>query len=391
MSCRTEFAGALSYRFCPDPPPVLADRVRAVLRARLVDEITEDPIAVDAGLRTSVQGLHVHRVTGGNVGLIGQPARLFPDLGSSAVDLDLSIEASGYLPLTLTRSLGPVIGFPAVFAALDVGDIALHRQAVALRGRCVQRASLAPVVVSGATVRIDGVWFTFPPANVSPALLMQPANLVHLAPGFYAERSAGAVSVRQRDLLPVAGQDKRLLLPAVIGTSRVRLSDRIGLAVGTPLRIDAADAGRVEDVVIDHIDLTFSDDQPAWLTLAYPLAHTHIDGALCMATTPQPAGAVNGLIRDAISGDECAFLDGLLGIASGATVEVSDGVTPPEYHQAQRYETLSDADGYFRLPPVARVAMVLLHAERLGLTAPDDSSFAPDYRLADNRITVTFP
>ena len=60
----------------------------------------------------------------------------------------------------------------------------------------------------------------------------------------------------------------------------------------------------------------------------------------------------------------------------------------PEYHQAELYSDVSDADGYFRLPPIARVA---LHAQRLGLTSPPDERFTPDYRLAENRLTVMFP
>ena len=48
MSCRTEATFAQSYRFCPDPPPVAADRMRALLRARLLDEITGEPIEIDA-------------------------------------------------------------------------------------------------------------------------------------------------------------------------------------------------------------------------------------------------------------------------------------------------------------------------------------------------------
>jgi len=391
MSCRTEATVDHNYRFCPDPAPVVADRLRALLRARLLDEITGEPIEVDARLRTDVHGAHVHRVAGGNVGLVGQPARLFPALASTAVQLDLMVEAIGYLPRTLAGTLGPLPGFPAAFAPLELGDVDLHRRAVSVRGRCVQRASLAPAAVSGATVRVDGVWFTFPPPNVSPAMLMQPPNLVHLTPGFYAQRDAATASVQRRDLLPVAGQDKRLLVPASLGSRRLRLSDRIGLAAGMPLRIDAADPGHIEDIVIDALDVTFSDDQPAWLTLAHPLACTHIDGALCMASVPQAAGTGNDLARDAIAGDECAFLASLTAIAEGITVEVSDGVTPPEYHQAQLYETLSDANGYFRLPPVARAAMVLIHAEHGALSPPGDFSFAPDYRLADNRIAITFP
>ena len=179
-------------------------------------------------------------------------------------------------------------------------------------------------------------------------------------------------------------------MPAETGSRRLRLSDRIGLAAGMPLRIDAADAGRIEHIVIDTVDVTFSDDQAAGLTLAHPLAYTHLDGALCMASVPQPAGTGNDLTRDAILGDECAFLASLTDIGASATLEISDGVSPPEYHQAQLYETLSDADGYFRLPPVARVAMVFIHAERAA-SARRRRPGRPRLSTGRNRITVMFP
>ena len=152
-----------------------------------------------------------------------------------------------------------------------------------------------------------------------------------------------------------------------------------------PLIVDDNDPGRRERILIDQVDTASADDQPAWITLAHRLAYTHVDGALCHPGSLQAPGGANALTRAAIPGDETVFLDGLTGLSSGIVVESDDGVSPPEYHEMQLYQTVSDADGYFRLPPVARVAMVLLHAERLGFVSPDDVSVAPDYRVAENR------
>jgi hypothetical protein len=127
------------------------------------------------------------------------------------------------------------------------------------------------------------------------------------------------------------------------------------------------------------------------VTLEYPLAHTHLEHAVCRVATLPAAGPVNGLVRDAIPGDETAFTNALAGVNTGDIVEIDDAAGPPEYHEASVYRATSDVDGYFRLPPIARVAMVLLHAERLGLTPPDDAMVSPEYRVAENRITVMFP
>lgn len=391
MSCRTEFAGALAYRYCPDDPPPAGLRLRAMMRARVLDEITAEPMEVDLALSTTVRDATPRAAGGGLVGLVGLPAQLFPGLAAAGVGLDLRVAAPGYLPLPLSGTLGPLPGFPDAFSPVDLGNVAMHRLAVTLRGRTLRRASFAPTVVGGAFVSLIGYWPTFPPASVSPPAVMQPANLVHLDPGLYAARAAAAATLRRRDMMPLAGQDKLLVLPASAGERRVRLSDRSALASGTPLIVDDDDPGRRERIAVDQIDMSSAADQPAWARLSHPLARTHLAGARCRVGSLQPPGAANPLVRDALPGDETAFLTGLSGLSTGIVVEIDDGTAPPEYHQAQLYQTASDAQGFFRLPPVARVAMTLLRAQRFGLASPDDMRVTPDYRLAENRITVMFP
>lgn len=390
MTCRIETVVGQAIRFCPEDPPVAADRVRAVLQARVLDEITNEAAEAELSVTTASESLFPRATRGGVVGLVGQPARLFPTLDVSSVELNLRVTTPRYLPLDLAATLGPIAGFPDLFAPLDLGDVGLHRASVEVLGRTLQRASLAPTIVAGASVSIIGYWPTFPLANVAPPAVMLAPNLMNLAPGFYAPRAA-ATTLRQRDLPAIAGHDKNLMQPSVRGTGRLRLSNRTMLVPATPLIVDDADPGRRERILVDQVDTSSADDQPAWVTLVHPLAHTHLDGALCRVANLQPPGAANTLTRPAIPGDETAFTSGLAGLMSGIVVEVDDGVSPPEYHEIQLYQTVSDADGYFRLPPIARVAMVLLHAERLGLVSPGDARVAPDYRVAENRITVMFP
>lgn len=391
MTCRRETVDAVAYDFCPVAPPRFAGRTRAVLQARVMDEITEEPVSVSLALSSRSAGLRPRGAADGRVGLVGQPQWVMPGLDVAPVDLDLRIEAPGYLPLEIGGSLGPIPGFPDQFAPLDLLDVSLHRVAVALRGRTVQRAPLGSAVVANATVDLIGYWPTFPPPSVSPAAVMVPPRMVFLSPGLYVPRAAGATTLRRRDLNPVAGQDKTLLRPAAPGETRLRLSDRVGVAAGVPLIVDDGDPGRREHITVQQVDASSAPDQAAWVDLDHALAHTHLDGALCRVAAAQPPGPANPLDRDAIPADETAFLASMNGLPSGVVVELDDGAAPPEYHEMELYQTTSDADGHFRLPPIARVAMVLLHAERLGLAPPDDARLTPDYRLADNRITVTFP
>lgn len=391
MSCHIEHVGQLDYRYCPDPLPVVADRVRAVLSARLVDELTGEPVEVDIELTTAAEGLSPRIARGGLVGLIGQPARLFPTLDLDPVTLSMHATAPHYLPLDLGGTLGPIAGFPNQFTPLALGDMGMHRAPATLRGRTLRRASLTPTVVAGATVAIIGYWPNFPPANVDPTTVMVAPNLLALSPPLYAARAAGLTQLQRRHLAPVIGQEKALLLPASGGETGLRLSDRIGLAAGVLLVVDGNDPARLEPIPIAAVDSASAADQPAWVRLVHPLAYTHREGASCQPANLLPPGASTSLTRAGIPGDETVFLNGMAGLASGITVELDDGGGTPEYHRAELYVDLSDADGYFRLPPIARVAMVALHAQRLGLTSPPDERFTPDYRLAENRLTLMFP
>jgi hypothetical protein len=391
MACRNELVQGQSIRYCPDDPPPITDRVRAICRARVIDEITTEPADVDLAVTTDSRTLFPRATRGGIVGLVGQPLRALPELAVTFADLDLRISAPGYLPLDLATTIGPILGFPDTFAPVDFGDVGLHRVAAELAGRTLRRASLTPTVVAGALVRIDGYWPTFPPPNVIPAAAMVAPNLVNVRPGFYAPREIATGTLRQRAVAPMPGVDKELLLPAGRGDRRLRLSDRQSLAAGSLIVLDDADPGRREHILIDQVDTTSSVDQPAWVTLAYPIAYTHLAHAVCRVAAVGAAGPVNLLSRPAIPGDETAFASAFAGVATGDVVEIDDAGGAPEYHEAALYRTNSDADGYFRLPPIARVAMVFLHAERLGLVSPDDAMVTPDYRVAENRLTVMFP
>ncbi|MBS0168396.1 MAG: hypothetical protein JSR29_20110 [Nitrospira sp.] len=391
MSCRTEQTERWTYRFCPDPLSAPANRLRAVLRARLVDELTGQPIDFGLDLTTDRAGLTPRVARGGVVGLVGLPGSLFPQLDVSPVTVTMRASVPRYVPVELGGTLGPIVGFPDQFSALDLGDVGMHRASTTVRGRTLRRASLTATVVVGATVEIAGYWSTFPPANINPSTVMELPNILALSPPLYAPRPVGITQLQRRDAVPVVGQEKIFLLTASVGETRLRLSNRIGLAAGVLLIIESSDPVRVERIPIAGVDTASAADQPAWVTLIHPLLYTHRDGVIAQPANLTPPGAANSLTRAAIPGDETVFLNGMVGLTSGITVELDDGGGRPEYHQAELYSDVSDADGYFQLPPIARVAMVALHARRLGLTSPPDERFTPDYRLAESHFTVMFP
>ena len=64
------------------------------------------------------------------------------------------------------------------------GNVALHRDAIVLRGRTVQLVpgQLDPVPVPLVPISIIGTWWVFPPANVDPNTVIEPANLLRMVP-----------------------------------------------------------------------------------------------------------------------------------------------------------------------------------------------------------------
>ncbi|MFO1322795.1 MAG: hypothetical protein U1F15_01915 [Burkholderiales bacterium] len=387
MSCRVESAADFAYRYCTDALPRTADRVRAVLRARAVDEITREPIRVDMQVTTAQDGVVPRVARDGLVGLIGQPARLFPALGVAGVPLAMRVRAAGFLPLDLAGTLGPVAGFPDSFAPLDLGDAPLHRVGVALAGRVVERATVAPPAVPAATIAIDGLWSTLPPANWTPPALLEPPNIVALEPGLYAPRVATA-TIRQRGLVLLPALAKRLQLAAGPGELRVRLSDRDGLVAGTVIVVDSAEPALREAIAIAQVDTGAGVDEAAWVRLAHPLAYLHRDGATVVPVVVQPPVAPTTMARDGIAGDRVAFTAAAPAFAAGSFVEIDDGAAPREFQRVSLYATTSDGNGFFRLPPIARVALVRLNVQHAGLT-PALPILTLDYRGAQQRVTVS--
>jgi hypothetical protein len=386
MISRLEWAGGTSYRYTPDRPRRTADHWRAIAQARVLDEITRETVRHPIHVTAGHEDLVVRAGSDGMIGVVGRPGRIFPALAVTGAALQLTIAVPGYLPLELAGTLGPIAGFPDAFAHLDFGDALLHRPGVVLAGRVVENVAGTPPI-PGAAVRIEGMWSTLPPPNWTPPALQEPANLISLAPGLYAPRAAAAAIVR-RDLV-LSLQAKTMIRPLSAGATRALISDRVGLAAGGVLAIDRDDAARLEAIELTQVDTTSTLDQPAWVTLAHAAKHLHREGAVCTAAAPQPPQAPTTFTRSGIAGDCVAILNvaPAPAFASGVFVEIDDGAAPREFQRIERFETATDAGGFFRLPPIARVAFVRVRVQHGGFS---DSTpiLTIDYRSAVQRLTV---
>jgi hypothetical protein len=394
VTCRPMPQGQQCYRFCPDDSRVAGDRVRGLVWIRVVDEITNLPPEAALTVSTRHQGLIPRVSTGGIVGVVGNPMRIFPQLGVQGVDIEFSIAAQRYITRRVVKRLDPIADFPGQFRLSPPTNEPepLHRQAVSLRGRVVKVDGGKRVLLPDVTVSIAGVWSTFPGPEVDAQSEMEQPNLIYLTPGLYAERTKGASTLKRCEMVLSNGVEKTVVTPAPRGTRQIAVSDRVGLGVGDVLAVEPGHPELAEFIRISQINGSLSENLPATVTLAYPLANDHIEGTNAVRAELVDRGPENVLARDASPEDRVAFLNEMAELDSATKVELG-GAGQLEYHSMQRYATKTNEDGYFRLPPISRVAQLRLHAELSNIPAAslDKLVVSLDYRYPENHFDIVFP
>lgn len=387
MTRRVVNVESRAYLFSPDEQPTLAERTWALVRARVIDEMSGEPPLTQITVETDRKELTPRTAVGGLVGLVGTPLRAFPELDLQGYPVGLTVGARGYVTLRETVNVAQNVNFPGAFAPTDHGTLALHRDPVVITGRTVLAAGGTTTPVVGATVSVTGVWATLPPANV--VVLPDPPNLVSLLPPTFFAHTSPAAVLHRRELAPVVGEDKLLLGHVPAGSLTLAVSDRVNLAGGNVVALDESDPERTEYLFVQSVAGASTDTQPATVTLAYATAHAHYEGAILRRVTPQIASADNQLTRDCIAGDTCVFLDGMLDLAAASVVEITGGGGMAEYHLVRRFTATSDADGYYRLPPLARVAQAELLAHD-GAHPDINVIVTPDYGVGVHRVDFVF-
>jgi hypothetical protein len=375
-----------NYRVALEERQPAGQRLWGVVQRRLIDELTQRPIATRITVETDKKGLVQGSTAGGFAGLAGVPQWVFsdPDLSSHAHTFTAIFRAEGYLAYEARISLGPVAGFPAVFAPLPTAMIEMHRSPIIIRGR-VMRNGATPTPAAGLTVGIDALWRRLPSATASPP--PDPYTAMAIRPGLRFARSATLTQLRRRDLIDVLGEDKALSADFTAGSRHIRCSNRINLSPGDVLAVDIGDPSITEYLPIAIIDGASTAEQAAVIELEYPLAYGHRRDAVLRRMSPQPPGAINAFGVDAGTGDITVLLDSTTDLAGARTVEISDGVHPNEYGRIFPYSTTTDSNGFFQLPPLHRVAQLDLQVSGTSLSFAIDG-FVPDYGRRDNWLNV---
>jgi len=379
---------SITYTIAPEVEVPLGERTWALVEAEVVDELTGQPPIAPLTIESTNLGVFPRVAEDGIVGLAGIPVHAFSQLKTVSYTVDLTISANRYIPVNMQVPIITIPTFPALFNTTDVGQVALHRAPLAIRGRVAVSSGVTNTPAPGAAVSVTGIWRTVPPVNV--VVPPSPPDLVSLMPGFYFGRSSAATQITQQPLVPVVGADKRLLLDAQQGDTFLQLSDCIGLAINDVLAVDGDDPNRTEYMTIKAIFAASTPDQPARIQLTCALQATHRFNAPVRKVNLGAAGASTPLSADAIVGDVCAFVSSVATLQPAATVKVSDGINPDEYHAASYFVTTTDALGFYRLPALSRVAQLNLEANIGAVPPPITEKFVPDYSQEENKVDVVF-
>jgi hypothetical protein len=377
----------LAYSFSPDDLVPVAGRRWAVVRLHLTDELTGTAPRGAVTLSARQAGLYSRLVQDGLAALTGVPRNIFPALATQSYTVDLSVQAEGYVPVEAQVQVPQDNHFPASFTPPPLLTLSLHRQPVVISGRTVRLSAGTTQPVAGVTVTVTGIWRTVPPANQS--VNAAPPNLVLLQPPLYSGQAAPIGQLQGQDLLPVTGDDKQLLDAVPAGANPIRLSNRQNLAVGDLLLIDAGNSDLAEYLAIAAITGASTPDQPARVTLTYPVAYPHRQNALIKKLNLQAPGVDEALADAVIAGDSCVFLNSVSGLAGFSQVRLGGGPNPAAYHRLSLFTATSDSEGYYRLPPLSRVAQLALGAEKAPLTSVQ-TEFRPDYTVRENRLDFIF-
>jgi hypothetical protein len=387
MTRQTVLTSDRSYLFSSDGSTVLANRIWALVKVRLIDELTGQAPAGPSAIRTSLRGIFTRVRSDGIGGVVGVPIDVFPGLNAQIYSVPLSIISEGYVNQQFDVTVQKDANFPNTFSPPQLIDVFLHRQPTVIRGRTIRATGGSMTPVPGATVSITGIWRTPPQANSST--LASAPNIVSLRPPLYAGRKPVAGHLRRRNLSSLAG-DKFLLDDAPNGAVAIRLSDRVNLSTGNILLIDANEPDLIEFISIASIKGAGTADQPSMLVLNQPLAYEHRSGALVLRVSPQPLGPVRQIAVEALAWDTCVFLNNMGGLGTASEVEMTGGATT-EYHSLKRFSVSSDADGYYRLPPLSRVAQVVIQGKKVvgPQTFAAKLEFRPDFSKHENTVDLT--
>ncbi|GLQ89909.1 hypothetical protein [Dyella flagellata] len=310
-----------------------------------------------------------------------------------AIDTSLKQVTLG-APLQFTHTFGDVV-VADEYASTVLDPVTLRRTPTVLRGRVFRRddATQSTTPISGAQIALTDFWRSLPALRAMlPGAMTDPNPTkrqfaLACGPGVYLSHPVG-MDVHVLPLATVPGADKTLAQPCASGASQLSLTDRIGVTANDVLQVGDPLDDASELVSVQSIPVIGSDVEPTTLPLSMPVHAAYSAGTRVQVLQPQVPG-VNMSLRDATAPeDRCIFVDDTSTLPPLCWIDID--AAHPEYQRAQLPAATTDKNGYFRFPPIQRIAAMQLTVTSGG-SPPVTLTVQPDYALAENWLDIVMP
>jgi hypothetical protein len=243
-----------------------------------------------------------------------------------------------------------------------------------IHGRTVESRHDGIAAFGNARIRLTGIW-----KNLARLAERQPdmPSVIFVRPPLNIGQPGGIVC-SSVTLRPASGAATTLVQRVVSGDKRIALADVANLQKGDVIRLDSVDPNREEVTAIESVDLSMPT-----VVLTRPLTFAHRAGTRVEKCEVDGSAAKTTLMLRASRGESTLFLRDLQPVQSCNYFRIGD-----EIHRVDGYETTSDADGFYQLPPLQRVGQVQLEASAQGRKVV--VKFQPDFAMPRNQVDFVF-